>query len=99
MNFGKLTINSMFYVKSFGLIAKVQYVAGKIGPPKLSLSRDVNKIVVNIYHPAFPSVELLPWITEVYSDLTYSVTFRDSENKVSSKVKTSTQKYLFTLNA
>ncbi|XP_064913201.1 interferon gamma receptor 1 isoform X1 [Columba livia] len=54
---------------------------GKIGPPKLSLSRDVNKIVVNIYHPAFPSVERLPWIKEIYSDLTYSVTFRDSENK------------------
>ncbi|XP_071662599.1 interferon gamma receptor 1 isoform X2 [Patagioenas fasciata] len=54
---------------------------GKIGPPKLSLSREGNKIVVNIYHPAFPSVELLPWITEIYSDLTYSVTFRDSENK------------------
>lgn len=76
----------MLYVKSFVLIAKVQCVAGKIGPPKLSLSREGDKIVVDIYHPPFPSVEVLPWI----ADLTYLVTFRDSGNKVSSKVKTST---------
>ncbi|XP_065487410.1 interferon gamma receptor 1 [Caloenas nicobarica] len=54
---------------------------GKIGPPKLSLSRDGNKIAVDIYHPAFPSVELHPWMENIYSDLTYLVTFRDSENK------------------
>lgn len=89
MNFGNLTINSIFSVKSFGLIAKVQCVAGKIGPPKLNLSRHGDKIVVDIYHPAFPSVELLPWIRDVYSDLMYLVTFWDSKNQVSSKMKTS----------
>lgn len=88
MNFGKLTINSIFYVKSFGLIAKVQCVAGKIGPPKLNLSRHGDKIVVDIYYPAFPSVELVPWIEEIYSEPVYVVTFWDSKNQVSSKTKT-----------
>lgn len=89
MNFGKLTINSIFYVKSFGLIAKVRCVAGKIGPPKLNLSRHGDKIMVDIYHPAFPSVELLPWIEDAYFELMYFVTFWDRKNQVSSKIKTS----------
>ena len=89
MNFGKLTINSIFYVKTFGLIAKVQCVAGKIGPPKLNLSRHGDKIMVDIYHPAFPSVEHVPWIRHIYSELVYLVTFWDRKNQVSSRMKTS----------
>ncbi|KAM6083461.1 interferon gamma receptor 1 [Chlamydotis macqueenii] len=54
---------------------------GKIGPPKLNLSRHDDKIMVDIYHPAFPSVELLPWVREVYSMLTYSVAFWDTKNQ------------------
>nr|XP_009930292.1 PREDICTED: LOW QUALITY PROTEIN: interferon gamma receptor 1 [Opisthocomus hoazin] len=54
---------------------------GKIGPPKLNLSRHSGEIVIDIYHPAFPSVELLPWIRDIYSELTYSVTSWDSKNQ------------------
>ncbi|XP_072712041.1 interferon gamma receptor 1 isoform X1 [Ciconia boyciana] len=55
---------------------------GKIGPPKLNLSRHGDKIMVDIYHPAFPSVELFPWIEGIYSDLMYWVTFwDDSKNQ------------------
>ncbi|XP_030345573.1 interferon gamma receptor 1 isoform X2 [Strigops habroptila] len=54
---------------------------GKIGPPKLNLSRHGDKIMVDIYHPAFPSVELLPWIGEIYSEIMYLVTFGDSKNQ------------------
>ncbi|KAM6126833.1 interferon gamma receptor 1 [Pterocles gutturalis] len=54
---------------------------GKIGPPKLNLSRSGDEIVVDIEHPAFPSVELLPWIRDIYSDLMYWVTFWDSKNQ------------------
>lgn len=63
-------------------------VAGKIGPPKLNLSRHGDKITVDIYHPAFPSEELLPWMEEVYLDLRYLVTFEDRKNQVSSEMKT-----------
>ncbi|XP_055665842.1 interferon gamma receptor 1 isoform X2 [Falco peregrinus] len=52
---------------------------GKMGPPKLNLSRHDDKIIVDIYHPAFPSVELLPWIEQ---ELTYLVTFWDSKKQV-----------------
>ncbi|XP_064365110.1 interferon gamma receptor 1 isoform X1 [Dromaius novaehollandiae] len=54
---------------------------GEIGPPKLHLSRHSDRIIVDIYHPPFPSVELYPWIRKVYSELTYAVTFRDSKNQ------------------
>ncbi|KAM6278800.1 interferon gamma receptor 1 [Porphyrio hochstetteri] len=54
---------------------------GKMSPPKLNLSRDGDKIVVEIYHPAFPSVELLPWSRDFYSELTYLVTFWDRQNQ------------------
>nr|XP_013814374.1 PREDICTED: interferon gamma receptor 1 [Apteryx mantelli mantelli] len=54
---------------------------GKIGPPNLRLSRHSDKIIVDIYHPPFPSVELYPWIGGIYSELTYSVTFGDSKNQ------------------
>lgn len=51
---------------------------GTIGPPKLNLSRHGDKIMVDIYHPAFPSVELLP---DIFSDFMYLVTFQDSKNQ------------------
>ncbi|XP_069708043.1 interferon gamma receptor 1 isoform X2 [Phaenicophaeus curvirostris] len=54
---------------------------GKIGPPKLNLSRHNDEIVVDIYHPPFPSVEHLPLIKDVYSDIEYLVTFWDSKNE------------------
>ncbi|KAM9564041.1 interferon gamma receptor 1 isoform 2-T2 [Guaruba guarouba] len=54
---------------------------GKIGPPKLNLSRHGDKIMIDIYHPAFPSVELLPWIGDIYSEIMYLVTFWDSKNQ------------------
>ncbi|XP_008938633.1 PREDICTED: interferon gamma receptor 1, partial [Merops nubicus] len=54
---------------------------GKIGPPKLSLTRHGDKITVDIYHPAFPPVELLHWIEEVYYHLIYLVTFADTKNQ------------------
>ncbi|XP_059687381.1 interferon gamma receptor 1 [Gavia stellata] len=54
---------------------------GKLGPPKLNLSKHDDKIVVDIYHPAFPSVEILPWIGDIYSELMYLVTFWDSKNQ------------------
>lgn len=61
----------------------VQCVTGKIGPPKLNLSKHGDKIVVDIYHPEFP----LSCIEDIYSKLEYLVTARDSENEVSSKNK------------
>ncbi|XP_068794548.1 interferon gamma receptor 1 [Struthio camelus] len=54
---------------------------GKIGPPKLHLSRHSDKIFVDIYHPPFPSVELYPWIETIYSKLAYVVTFGDGKNQ------------------
>ncbi|XP_052530809.1 interferon gamma receptor 1 [Tympanuchus pallidicinctus] len=54
---------------------------GKIGPPKLNLSRHGAEIIVDIYNPEFPSVEVQPWLEEVYSQLSYSVMFRNSENE------------------
>ncbi|XP_030304290.1 interferon gamma receptor 1 [Calypte anna] len=54
---------------------------GKIGPPKLKLSRHSDKIVVDIYHPPFPSVELLPRTEEINLDPMYSVTFWNSKNE------------------
>ncbi|KAM9297886.1 interferon gamma receptor 1 [Morus bassanus] len=54
---------------------------GKIGPPELNLSRHGDKIMVDIYHPAFPSVELFPWIEDIYSDPMYLVTFWDTKNE------------------
>ncbi|KAM6365814.1 interferon gamma receptor 1 [Alca torda] len=54
---------------------------GKIGPPKLNLSRHGDEIIVDVYHPAFPSVELLPWIEETYLQLMYVVTFWDKKNQ------------------
>ncbi|KAM6083984.1 LOW QUALITY PROTEIN: interferon gamma receptor 1 [Theristicus caerulescens] len=54
---------------------------GKIGPPKLNLSRHGDKIMVDIYHPAFPSVELFPWIRDIYSEINYLVTFWDNKNQ------------------
>ncbi|XP_064025203.1 interferon gamma receptor 1 [Pogoniulus pusillus] len=53
---------------------------GKIGPPKLNLSRHNDEIMVDIYHPAFPSEKLLPWIEDVYPSLMYWVTLWDSKN-------------------
>ncbi|KAL2306329.1 hypothetical protein Nmel_004246 [Mimus melanotis] len=50
---------------------------GKIGPPKLNLSRHGDKILVDIYHPVFP----LSCIEDIYSELQYVVTVRDSKNK------------------
>ncbi|XP_061846758.1 interferon gamma receptor 1 isoform X2 [Colius striatus] len=52
---------------------------GKIGPPKLNLSRHGDKIMVDIYHPAFPSMESLPLIGDL--EPVYSVTFWDSKNQ------------------
>ncbi|XP_064303255.1 interferon gamma receptor 1 [Phalacrocorax carbo] len=54
---------------------------GKIGPPELNLLRQGDKIVVDIYHPAFPSVELFPGIEGTFSDSMYLVTFWDTKNK------------------
>ncbi|KAM9382169.1 interferon gamma receptor 1 [Phaethornis superciliosus] len=54
---------------------------GKIGPPKLKLSTHNDKIMVDIYHPPFPSVELLPWTEDIYLDHMYSVTFWNSKNE------------------
>lgn len=54
---------------------------GKIGPPKLNLSRHGAEIIVDVYHPEFPSVEVRPWMREIYSELSYSVIFRNSENE------------------
>uniref|UniRef100_A0A8B9F226 Interferon gamma receptor 1 n=2 Tax=Amazona TaxID=12929 RepID=A0A8B9F226_9PSIT len=54
---------------------------GKIGPPKLNLSRHGDRIMIDIYHPTFPSVELLPWIGDIYSEIIYLVTFWDSKNQ------------------
>ncbi|KAM6406225.1 interferon gamma receptor 1 [Pluvialis apricaria] len=54
---------------------------GKIGPPKLNLSRHGDKIMVDIYHPVFPSVDLLPWIEDTYSELRYFVTSRDTKSQ------------------
>ncbi|XP_054674870.1 interferon gamma receptor 1 isoform X2 [Grus americana] len=54
---------------------------GKIGPPTLNLSRHGDKIVVDIYHPAFPSAELLPQISGIYSEPMYLVTFWDRKNQ------------------
>ncbi|XP_074675082.1 interferon gamma receptor 1 [Strix aluco] len=53
---------------------------GKIGPPKLNLSRHGDEITVDIYHPAFPSVESPSWIRNVYSELMYTVMFWDRKN-------------------
>ncbi|XP_063246358.1 interferon gamma receptor 1 isoform X2 [Prinia subflava] len=50
---------------------------GKIGPPKLNLSRHGDKIMVDIYHPVFP----LSCIEDIYSTLQYRVTVRDSKNE------------------
>uniref|UniRef100_A0A8C0UY63 Interferon gamma receptor 1 n=1 Tax=Cyanistes caeruleus TaxID=156563 RepID=A0A8C0UY63_CYACU len=50
---------------------------GKIGPPKLSLSRHGDKITVDIYHSVFP----LSCIEDIYSKLEYSAIVRDSKNK------------------
>lgn len=73
--------------KNLGLIVKVKCVAGKIGPPKLDLSRHADKIIVDIYHPVFPSMEFQPWITDNL-DFTYKVTFWDNETQVCFKIKT-----------
>ncbi|XP_015713905.1 interferon gamma receptor 1 [Coturnix japonica] len=56
---------------------------GKIGPPKLNLSRHGTEVIVDIYPPEFPSVEVQPWIKDVYSQLSYLVIFRNSENESS----------------
>ncbi|PKU31710.1 interferon gamma receptor 1 [Limosa lapponica baueri] len=53
---------------------------GKVGPPKLNLSRHGDEIMVDIYHPEFPSEELLPWIEDTFSQLKYIVTFWDKKN-------------------
>ncbi|XP_062346088.1 interferon gamma receptor 1 [Cinclus cinclus] len=50
---------------------------GKIGPPKLNLSRHGDKILVDIYHLVFP----LSCIEDIYSKLQYLVTVRDSKNE------------------
>uniref|UniRef100_U3KEH5 Interferon gamma receptor 1 n=2 Tax=Ficedula albicollis TaxID=59894 RepID=U3KEH5_FICAL len=50
---------------------------GKIGPPKLNLSRHGDKILVDIYHSVFP----LSCIEDIYSKLQYLVTVRDGENE------------------
>ncbi|XP_032911119.1 interferon gamma receptor 1 isoform X2 [Catharus ustulatus] len=50
---------------------------GKIGPPKLNLSRHGDKILVDIYHPVFP----LSCIEDIYSKLQYFVTVWDSKNE------------------
>uniref|UniRef100_A0A8C3KU71 Interferon gamma receptor 1 n=1 Tax=Chrysolophus pictus TaxID=9089 RepID=A0A8C3KU71_CHRPC len=55
---------------------------GKIGPPKLNLSRHGAEIIIDIYNPEFPSVEVQPWLEEeVYSQLSYSVMFRNRESE------------------
>ncbi|XP_027489326.1 interferon gamma receptor 1 isoform X1 [Corapipo altera] len=51
---------------------------GKIGPPKLNLSRHGDKIVVDIYHLLFPH----SCIEDIYLKLEYLVTFRKSENEI-----------------
>ncbi|XP_051470600.1 interferon gamma receptor 1 isoform X2 [Apus apus] len=53
---------------------------GKIGPPKLNLSRHGDKIMVDIYHPPFPSLDL-PWLRSIYSGHMYSVTSWDGKNE------------------
>ncbi|XP_072783115.1 interferon gamma receptor 1 isoform X2 [Taeniopygia guttata] len=50
---------------------------GKIGPPKLNISRHGDKIMVDIYHPVFP----LSCIEDIYSNLAYLVTVQGSENE------------------
>ncbi|KAM9196878.1 interferon gamma receptor 1 [Mergus octosetaceus] len=57
---------------------------GKIGPPKLDLSRHADKIIVDIYHPVFP-MEFQPWITDSL-DFTYQVTFWDNETQHKNEV-------------
>ncbi|XP_009956509.1 PREDICTED: interferon gamma receptor 1, partial [Leptosomus discolor] len=59
----------------------------KIGPPKLNLSRHGDKIIVDIYHPAFPSDEVLPWIRDDFSELVYVVTTWDSKNQSRDKFR------------
>ncbi|XP_065589285.1 interferon gamma receptor 1 [Cyrtonyx montezumae] len=54
---------------------------GKIGPPKLNLSRHSAEIMVDIYHPELPSVEAQPCIKGIYSQLSYVVIFRNSKNE------------------
>uniref|UniRef100_G3UQT7 Uncharacterized protein n=1 Tax=Meleagris gallopavo TaxID=9103 RepID=G3UQT7_MELGA len=54
---------------------------GKIGPPKLNLSRHGAEIIVDIYNPEFPSVEVQPWLEDVYSQLSYLVMFRNRETE------------------
>ncbi|XP_068006487.1 interferon gamma receptor 1 isoform X2 [Melanerpes formicivorus] len=54
---------------------------GNIGPPKLNLWRHNDELMVDIYHPEFPSENLLPWIRDVYPKLEYWVTFWDSKNQ------------------
>ncbi|OXB68434.1 hypothetical protein ASZ78_010055 [Callipepla squamata] len=71
---------NLYYIKNFGL-AKLKYVAGKIGPPRLNLSRHSAEITVDIYHPELPSVEVQPWIEDIYSRLSYMVIFRNSKNE------------------
>ncbi|XP_066171697.1 interferon gamma receptor 1 [Sylvia atricapilla] len=62
------------YVESNEFILQRQ---GKIGPPKLNLSRHGDKIMVDIYHLVFP----LSCIEDIYSGLQYLVTVRDSKNE------------------
>ncbi|XP_041279616.1 interferon gamma receptor 1 [Onychostruthus taczanowskii] len=50
---------------------------GKIGPPKLNVSRHGDKIMVDIHHPVFP----LSCIEDIYSHLAYLVTVRNSKNE------------------
>lgn len=61
----------------------VQCVAGKIGPPKLSISRHGDEILLDIHHPVFP----LSCIEDFYSGLAYLVTVWNSKNEVGSKNK------------
>ncbi|KAM7028082.1 interferon gamma receptor 1 [Passerculus sandwichensis] len=49
---------------------------GKIGPPKLNISRHGDEIMVDIHHPVFP----LSCI-DIYSSLGYLVTVRNSKNE------------------
>ncbi|XP_071405259.1 interferon gamma receptor 1 isoform X1 [Pithys albifrons albifrons] len=51
---------------------------GKIGPPKLDLSRHGDKIVVDIYHPVFP----LSCIEDIDLKIEYLVTFRNSTDEI-----------------
>ncbi|KAL9865104.1 interferon gamma receptor 1 [Geothlypis trichas] len=50
---------------------------GKIGPPKLNISRHGDEIMVDIHDPVFS----LSCIEDVYSYLAYSVTVRNSKNE------------------